>query len=32
VLVGAVEKYQPLCRTCYQKALSWNLALPTPNL
>ncbi|MEN9969515.1 MAG: hypothetical protein RIR94_1720, partial [Bacteroidota bacterium] len=22
VLVGAVEKYQPLCRTCYQKALS----------
>ena len=22
VLVGAVEKYQPLCRSCYQKALS----------
>jgi thymidine kinase len=22
VLVGAVEKYQPLCRGCYQKALS----------
>ena len=22
VLLGAVEKYQPLCRTCYQKALS----------
>ncbi len=21
VLVGAVEKYQPLCRSCYQKAL-----------
>ena len=24
VLVGAVEKYQPLCRSCYQKALLWN--------
>jgi thymidine kinase len=22
VLVGAIEKYQPLCRSCYQKALS----------
>jgi thymidine kinase len=22
VLVGAVEKYQPLCRSCYQKVLS----------
>jgi thymidine kinase len=30
-LVGAVEKYQPLCRTCYQKALSWNSVSPTPN-
>ena len=24
VLVGAVEKYQPLCRSCYQKALLRN--------
>lgn len=31
VLVGAIEKYQPLCRTCYQKALSWNSASLTPN-
>jgi thymidine kinase len=30
-LVGAVEKYQPLCRSCYQKALSWNWALPLRN-
>ncbi len=31
VLVGAVEKYQPLCRSCYQKALSWNWIWPTLN-
>ena len=24
VLVGAVEKYKPLCRSCYQQKNSWN--------
>jgi thymidine kinase len=24
VLVGAVEKYKPLCRSCYQQNNPWN--------